>query len=201
MSAVLCLPACLCVSTAASCGQAPHGNASVSDATAPDFSSLHGIQDHTPVLVHTQPWPQHQQPEPRCALWNRRDICDCKKKIADLTVHIPYPGDASSVEATYAALSACMLEAMHDRNSKKKDLPKKDIDVTNWSDVVRQLAKQAKRRSKVCYRRVKHTRLTPPSPSTLPTPTRKIQRIPSAQQPLVCARTQLDTQLTASVRP
>ena len=28
MSAVLCLPACLCVSTAASCGQAPHGNAS-----------------------------------------------------------------------------------------------------------------------------------------------------------------------------
>ena len=29
MSAVLCLPACLCVSTAASCGQAPHGNTSV----------------------------------------------------------------------------------------------------------------------------------------------------------------------------
>ena len=28
MSAVLCLPACLCVSTAASRGQAPHGNAS-----------------------------------------------------------------------------------------------------------------------------------------------------------------------------
>ena len=28
MSAVLCLPACLCVSAAASCGQAPHGNAS-----------------------------------------------------------------------------------------------------------------------------------------------------------------------------
>ena len=29
MSAVLCLPACLCVSTAASRGQAPHGNASI----------------------------------------------------------------------------------------------------------------------------------------------------------------------------
>ena len=28
MSAVLCLPACLCVSAAVSCGQAPHGNAS-----------------------------------------------------------------------------------------------------------------------------------------------------------------------------
>ena len=28
MSAVLCLPACLCVSAAASRGQAPHGNAS-----------------------------------------------------------------------------------------------------------------------------------------------------------------------------
>ena len=30
MSAVLCLPACLCVSAAASRGQAPHGNASLS---------------------------------------------------------------------------------------------------------------------------------------------------------------------------
>ena len=28
MSAVLCLPACLCVSAAASCGQAPHEKAS-----------------------------------------------------------------------------------------------------------------------------------------------------------------------------
>ena len=28
MSAVLCLPACLCLPAAASCGQAPHGNAS-----------------------------------------------------------------------------------------------------------------------------------------------------------------------------
>ena len=31
MSAVLCLPACLCVSAAASRGQAPHGNASIGD--------------------------------------------------------------------------------------------------------------------------------------------------------------------------
>ena len=38
-------------------------------------------------------------------------------------------------------------------------------------------AKQAKRRSKVFYRRVKNTLLTPPLQSTLPTPTRKIQRI------------------------
>ena len=155
----------------------------VSGAAAPDFSSVHGIQDQNPVLVHTQPWPQHRQPEPRCALWDRRDICHDKKKVADLTENIPYPRDASSVEATYAALSACMLEAMHDTNSKKKELPKKDIDVTDWSNVVRQLAKQAKRRSKVFYRRVKHTLLTPPSPSTLPNPTRKIQRILQRNNP------------------
>ena len=53
----------------------------VSDAAAPDFSTVHGIQDHNPVLVHTQPWPQHRHPEPRCALWNRRDICHYKKKL------------------------------------------------------------------------------------------------------------------------
>ena len=76
-----------------------------------------------------------------------------------------------------------MLEAMHDTNSKKKELPKKDIDVTDCSDVVRQRAKQAKRRTKVFYRRVKHTLLTQTSPSTLPTPPGKIQRILQRNNP------------------
>ena len=67
---------------------------------------------------------------------------------------------------------------------KKKGVAKtKDIDATDWSDIVRQLAKQAKRQSKVFYRRVKHTLLTPLSPSTLPTPTRKIQRILQRNNP------------------
>ena len=35
MSAVLCLPACLCVSAAASRGQAPHGNASLARVRCP----------------------------------------------------------------------------------------------------------------------------------------------------------------------
>ena len=104
--------------------------------------------------------------------------------VADLAENIPYTRDASSVEATYAALSACMLEAMQDTNCKRRELPKKDIDVTDWSHLFRQLTKQAKRRSKVFYRRVKHTLLTPPSPSTLPTPTKKIQRILQHNNPL-----------------
>ena len=91
------------------------------------FVPCTGMQDHNPVLVHTQPWPQHRQLEPRCALWKRRDICHYKKKVADLTENIPYPRDASSVEATYAALSACMLEAMHDTNSKKEICQKKTL--------------------------------------------------------------------------
>ena len=76
-----------------------------------------------------------------------------------------------------------MLSAMREVNEEKKEVPKNKIDVTDWSDVVRQPAKQAKRRSKVFYRRVKHTLLTPPTPSTLRTPTRKIQRILQRNNP------------------
>ena len=50
MSAVLCLPACLCLSTAASQGQAPHGNASVG-------AVLEQVQDngsHVPVAFWSQ---------------------------------------------------------------------------------------------------------------------------------------------------
>ena len=49
--------------------------------------------------------------------------------------------------------------------------------ITDWASVVKQLAKQAKRRSKLFYRRVKHSLLSPPAQSTLPVPTCKIQRI------------------------
>ena len=42
MSAVLCLPACLCVSTAASRGQAPHGNVSGGDGAQAELRASHG---------------------------------------------------------------------------------------------------------------------------------------------------------------
>ena len=70
-----------------------------------------------------------------------------------------------------------MLTAMRDVNEQKPPPPRTNTDVTDWSMVVCQLAKQAKRRSKAFYRRVKNTLLTPPSQSTLQTPTRRLQRI------------------------
>ena len=58
MSAVLCLPACLCVSAAASRGQAPHGNASVPRELCKGRTRQHRVSLYvdtpvpTPTIVH-----------------------------------------------------------------------------------------------------------------------------------------------------
>ena len=70
-----------------------------------------------------------------------------------------------------------MRQTMRESNASKPPPPPPADDPSDWSSVVRQLARQAKRRSKFFYRRIKHTLLAPPSQSTLPTPTGKIQRI------------------------
>ena len=70
-----------------------------------------------------------------------------------------------------------MLQAMQRVNDAKPDAPQQAHDITDWASRVRQLAKQGKRRSKVFYRRIKHTLLGPPAQSSLPVPSRKIQRI------------------------
>ena len=53
---------------------------SPSGARVLDFSAVRGIQDHDPVLVHTTTWACPHVPEPRCAMWNRRDVDRYKKK-------------------------------------------------------------------------------------------------------------------------
>ena len=55
-----------------------------------------------------------------------------------------------------------MITAMNTVNEAKPDPPRSSSDITDWTSVVRQLAKQAKQRSKIFYRRVKHTLLSPP---------------------------------------
>ena len=93
------------------------------------------------------------------------------------------PDTYSEREATYATLCAHMLTAMHTVNEAKPDPPRSSCDISDWTSVVRQLAKQAKRRSKIFYRRVKHTLLSPPAQSTLPVPSRKIQGILQRNNP------------------
>ena len=53
----------------------------------------------------------------------------------------------------------------------------KSSDISDWHQVVEQLTRQVKERSRVFYRRTKHTPPTPPAHSTLFVPSRKIQHI------------------------
>ena len=148
-----------------------------SGAQVPDFSGVTVIQDHDPILIHTSPWSQQVLPEMRCAMWNRRDVTSYKKCIAVLTADMPPPVSAHDCALTYAQLTSHMLTAMREVNASKAPVTPASDDPSDWASVSRQLAKEAKRRSKVFYRRVKHTLLSPPAQSTLPTPTGKIQRI------------------------
>ena len=70
-----------------------------------------------------------------------------------------------------------MLEATRVVNDSHAPTREPDPCNTDWASVVKQLAKQAKRRSKLFYLRVKHSLLSPPAQSTLPVPVCKIQRI------------------------
>ena len=147
------------------------------DARVLDFSGALGIQDHDPILVHACPWSRPAMPEARCALWNRRDVSHFQRAMGALTSDIASPSIAQDCARTYTQLSSLMLQTMREINASKPPPAPPADDPSDWSSVVRQLARQAKRRSKVFYRRIKHTLLAPPSQSTLPTPTRKIQRI------------------------
>ena len=129
-------------------------------ASVPDFSTVTGIQDHDLIVVHTILWSTPHVPEARCALWNRRDVSKYQRKISALARDIPVPNTYADVEHTYSLLTTHMLTAMREVNEQKPPPPRTNTDVTDWLMVVRQLAKQAKRRSKAFYRRVKNTLLT-----------------------------------------
>ena len=91
--------------------------------------------------------------------------------------HADTPVTLESVHTVYELLTRRMLEAMRVVNDSRAPTREPDPCNTDWASVVKQLAKQAKRRSKLFYRRVKHSLLSPPAQSTLPVATRKIQRI------------------------
>ena len=97
--------------------------------------------------------------------------------------HADSPVTPESVHTVYQSLTQRMLEAMRVVNDSRAPTREPDPCKTDWSSVVKQLAKQAKRRSKLFYRRVQHSLLSPPAKSTLPVPTRKIQRIRQRNTP------------------
>ena len=143
-------------------------------ASVQDFSRVTGIQDQNPILVHAVQRSTPQVPVARCALWNQRDVSKYQHKMSALACDIPIPHTYEESEPTYSQLGTHMLTAMREINAQKPPPPQTSTDVTDWSMVVGQLAKQAKRRSKVLYGVSKtpcYLRL-----HNLPS-TRKIQRI------------------------
>ena len=116
-------------------------------------------------------------PPPQCALWNRRDVKCFQPEMSTPSPQADTPVTPEYVHTVYQSLAQRMLEAMRVVNDSRAPTREPDPPVTDWASVVKQPAKQAKRRSKLFYRRVKHSLLSPPAESTLPVPTRKIQRI------------------------
>ena len=156
---------------------------SPSSAEVVDFSKVHGSSDHDPIIIRSIPWTTPQIPEPRCAQWNRRDLHKFRSLMEHSVHDLQTPTSFHDVESTYHTLVQHMLHAMRTVNSAKPALQTNSTDISDWHQVVKQLTRQAKRRSKVFYRRIKHTLLTPPAPSTLPVPSRKIQRILQRNSP------------------
>ena len=155
----------------------------VSSACVIDFSSVHGTSDHDPILVSTIPWTAPHLPEPRCALWNRRDVQLYRSLISHALQDCPMPEVYQDVENCYRRFTYCMLSAMRQVNASRPPSSSQQVDVSDWHQLVKQLARQAKRRSKIFFRRITHTLLSPPTPSTLPVSTRKIQRILQRNSP------------------
>ena len=142
-----------------------------------DFSGVHGASDHDPIITGAIPWTTPHIPEPRCAQWKRRDTHRFRSLMEQSYHMLQTPTCYHDVQSCSQALVQTTLHTMRTVNSAKPTPMTKPSDVSDWHQVVKQLTRQAKRRSKVFYRRIKHTLLTPPAPSTLPVPSRKIQRI------------------------
>ena len=87
------------------------------------------------------------------------------------------------VEYCYRRFTDCMLSAMRQVNASRPPSSSQQVDVSDWHQLVKQLVRQAKRRSKIFFQRIKHTLLSPPTPSTHPVPTSKIQRILQRNSP------------------
>ena len=116
------------------------------NASGPFFSAVHRVQDHDPVVVHTTPWTTPHQPPPRCACWNRRDVQSCQRHVSQLCADLPSPASISDTGHAYDYLTHKRLQAMQCGNDSKPDPPHQLHDVTDLASLVRQLAKQAKRR-------------------------------------------------------
>ena len=146
-----------------------HNSFLTSSARVIDFTKVHGSSDHDPIIICSILWTAPHTPEPRCSLRNRRDVNLFRSLVGKHDV--PSPVSPHDVEETYHALTEMTLQTMKEVNTSKPNNYRLPVDICDLAQVVKQLWRQAGRRSKVFYRRVKHTPLSPlyhpPSPSPL----------------------------------
>ena len=148
-----------------------HGIFNTSSAEVIDFKSVHGASDHDPIVIRTIPWTAPSLPEPRCALWNRQDLQLYRTIIASSSQDVPAPECYTDVQLTYDKLCHRMLDAMQQVNSAKTPLATPSTDASDWGQVVKRLARQAKRRSKYFSDGSSTPSLPPPPPPPSRSPT------------------------------
>ena len=127
-----------------------------------DFSKVHDTYDHDPITFSTIPWTAPHAPEPRCAMWKRRDVSLYRSLVA--SQYVQPLESAHDFEHVYNTLTTVMLHAMRHVNASRPSLARSSHDVSHWTQVVKQLAKQAKRGSKSIYSRLTDTFLIAPPP-------------------------------------
>ena len=116
-------------------------------ATVRDFSGVHGASDHDPIVISTIPWAAPHLPVPRCSTWNRRDLHRYRTAVERSTSGMATPAIYHDVALSYSALSSKILDAMREVNAAKPPFSHSPADVSDWQHRVRQLSRQAKRRS------------------------------------------------------
>lgn len=141
--------------------------------SVPNMSECSFFSDHDLIVVICQPWNFRTAPVNRCSLWNHKELRQFNSLLS-LRFHPPTaPQSLPEATATYEHLSFCIRECMAEINSHR---PARihQAHSTSWDDTVRLLLRQAHKRSKVFFRRIKAAYFTPPPPSLLPPSNRSI---------------------------
>ena len=107
---------------------------------------------------------------PRRSTWNRRDLHRYCTALERSTSGMATPATDDNVAMSYSALSSKILDAMREVNAAEPPSSHSPADASDWQQLLRQLSRQAKRRSKCFYRRIKTIGLSLPAPSTLLVP-------------------------------
>ena len=145
-----------------------HNSFEVTSARVIDFSSVDCASDHDTVTVSTIPWTTPHLWETRCAQWNRRDVQLYRALVCLALQDVEAPESSQDVDSCYSRISGCMLAAMRQVNASCWLTTHPTPEVSDWYQLVKQLARQAKQRSKTFFDvsniQSPHPRPHPPSP-------------------------------------